>query len=147
MANLVATTSGTVSATTLTSPKMLCGGANAFIEYVGSISINNGVTIDLLRNDSGYGKMIGFCNYTAELSGGRYSGIFTFSISRYELEGVNSILNNTPNGLSTSYRQESDPQLNWIQFTNNTGQNGTFYFNIRSGATVGFTSTYLTRVK
>ena len=77
----------------------------------------------------------------------RYSGIFTFSISRYGLEGVNSILNNTPNGLSTSYRQESDPQLNWVQFTNNTGQNGTFYFNIRSGATVGFTSTYLTRVK
>ena len=147
MANLISTSSGTLSSTILTSPKMLCGGSNAFIEYVGSISINNGVTIDLLRNDSGYGKMIGFCNYTAELSGGRYSGIFTFSISRYGLEGVTSILNNAPNGLSTSYRQESDPQLNWIQFTNNTGQNGTFYFNIRSGLTVGFTSTYLTRVK
>lgn len=147
MANLIATSSGTLSATTLSSPKMLCGGSNAFIEYVGSISINNGVTIDLLRNDSGYGKMIGFCNYTAELSGGRYSGIFTFSISRYGLEGVNGILNNAPNGLSVSYRQESDPQLNWIQFTNNSGQNGTFYFNIRSGATVGFTSSYLTRVK
>lgn len=147
MANLVSTSSSQISATTITSPVLLCQGSNAFIEYVGSISINNGSTIDLLRNDSGYGKMIGFCYYTADLSGGRYYGIFTFSISRYGLEGVSSILNNTPNGLSVSYRQEGDPQLNWIQFNNNTGQNGTFYFNIRSGATVGFTSTYLTRIK
>jgi hypothetical protein len=147
MATLIATTSANLTATTLTSPLMLCGGSNAFIEYVGSTSINNGVTIDLLRNNSGYSKMIGFCNYTAELSGGRYAGIFTFSISRYGLEGTTSILDNSPNGLSVSYRQESNVDLNWIQFVNNTGQNGTFYFNIRAGATVGYTSTYLTRVK
>ena len=147
MASLQGTSSGTISATTISSPLMYCSGSNAFIEFTGSVSINNGVTINLLRNDSGYGKMIGFCNYSANTTNANYYGIFTFSISRYGLEGVSSILNNSPNGLSTSYYQEGDPQLNWIQFTNNTGYNGTFYFNIRAGSTVGYTSTYLTRVK
>ena len=64
MANLISTTSSELTATSITSPKML--SSNSYLgmnEWVGSVAINNGSSVDLICNVSGYARTIGLCNF------------------------------------------------------------------------------------
>ena len=146
MANLIGTSSSQLSATSITSPKMLLsnqyGGMN---EWTGTAAINNGSSVDLICNVSGYARTIGLCNFFNFTTGTWRYGIFEFDVSRYGLQ-------HTPilswGDYSVSHYQECNVDRNWLRFTNTSGQNGlTIYFNIRILNSAGYESSILTRVK
>lgn len=148
MANLQATSSSELTASTITSPKMLLsnqyGGMN---EYVGTVAINNGASVDLICNTSGYTRTVGLCNFFNYTTGSWFYGIFEFDISRYGLQHT-PILRWTSDSYSVSHYQESNVDRNWLRFTNTSGVNGLLlYFNIRILNSAGYESSILTRVK
>ena len=148
MANLQATSSSELGATTITSPKMLLsnqyGGMN---EWVGTVAINNGASVDLICNTSGYARTVGLCNFFNYTTGSWHYGIFEFDISRYGLQHT-PILNWASGNYSVSHYQEGNVDRNWLRFTNTSGVNGlTVYFNIRLLNSAGYESSILTRVK
>lgn len=148
MANLQATSSSELTASTITSPKMLLsnqyGGMN---EYVGTVAINNGASVDLICNVSGYARTVGLCNFFNYTTGSWFYGIFEFDISRYGLQHT-PILSWTSGNYSVSHYQESNVDRNWLRFTNTSGVNGLLlYFNIRILNSAGYESSILTRVK
>jgi hypothetical protein len=146
MANLIATTSSELTATSITSPKML--SSNSYLgmnEWVGSTAINNGSSVDLICNVSGYARTVGLCNFFNFTTGTWRYGIFEFDVSRYGLQHT-SIL--ADGAYSVSHYQEANVDRNWLRFTNTSGQNGlTIYFNIRILNSAGYESSILTRVK
>ena len=148
MANLIGTTSSELTATSITSPKMLMsnqfGGMN---EWVGSVVINNGSSVDLICNVSGYARTVGLCNFFNFTTGQWNYGIFEFDVSRYGLQHT-AILNWGAGNYSVSHYQEGNVDRNWLRFTNTSGQNGlAVYFNIRILNSAGYESSILTRVK
>lgn len=146
MANLISTTSGTLGATTITSPKMLLSNAyTATNEFTGYVAINDGASVDLICNTGGYMRMIGLCNFFNYTTGSWRYGIFEFDVSRYGLQ-------HTPilswGGYSVSHYQESNVDRNWIRFTNTSGQNGLeVHFNLRVTNVTSYESSILTRIK
>lgn len=148
MANLQATSSSQLTASTITSPKMLMSNAyGAMNEYVGTVAVNNGASVDLICNTSGYSRTVGLCNFFNYTTGSWFYGIFEFDVSRYGLQHT-PILNWISNNYSVSHYQESNVDRNWLRFTNTSGVNGlTIYFNIRILNSSGYESSILTRVK
>jgi hypothetical protein len=148
MANLIATTSSELTATSITSPKMLLSNSYAAMnEWVGTATINNGSSVDLICNVSGYARTIGLCNFFNYTTGTWHYGIFEFDISRYGLQHT-PILNWVSGNYSVAHHQEANVDRNWLRFTNTSGQNGlTVYFNIRILNSSGYESSILTRVK
>lgn len=146
MANLIATTSSELTATSITSPKMLMSNSyGAMNEWTGTAVVNNDSYVDLICNTSGYGRTIGLCNFFNYTTGTWRYGIFEFDVSRYGLQHT-SIL--SYGGYSVSHYQEANVDRNWLRFTNTSGQNGlTIYFNIRILNSSGYESSILTRVK
>ena len=146
MANLIATTSSELTATSITSPKMLMSNTyGAMNEWTGTAAINNNSSVDLICNVSGYARTIGLCNFFNYTTGTWRYGIFEFDVSRYGLQHT-SIL--SYGGYSVSHYQEANVDRNWLRFTNTSGQNGlTIYFNIRILNSSGYESSILTRVK
>ena len=147
MANLIGTSSPQLSATSITSPKMLLsnqyGGMN---EYTGVVAVNNGASVDLICNTGGYTRTIGLCNFFNLTTGGWLYGIFEFDVSRYGLQHT-PILSSS-NSYSISHFQEGNVDRNWLRFTNTSGMNGLeVYFNIRVLNSTGYESAILTRVK
>jgi hypothetical protein len=146
MANLIATTSSELTATSITSPKMLMSNSyGAMNEWTGTAAVNNGSSVDLICNTSGYMRTIGLCNFFNFTTGTWRYGIFEFDVSRYGLQ-------HTPilswGDYSVSHYQEGNVDRNWLRFTNTSGQNGlTIYFNIRILNSSGYESSILTRVK
>jgi hypothetical protein len=148
MANLIATSSPQLTATSITSPKMLLsnslGGMN---EWTGTAVINNGASVDLICNVNGYVRTVGLCNFFNFTTGQWNYGIFEFDISRYGLQHT-PILSWGSGNYSVSHYQEGNVDRNWLRFTNTSGQNGlTVYFNIRILNSAGYESSILTRVK
>jgi hypothetical protein len=146
MANLIATTSSELTATSITSPKMLMSNTyGAMNEWTGTAAINNGSSVDLICNVSGYARTIGLCNFFNYTTGSWYYGIFEFDVSRYGLQHTSILSSGT---YSVSHYQEGNVDRNWLRFTNNSGVNGlTVYFNIRILNSSGYESSVLTRVK
>ena len=146
MANLIATTSSELTATSITSPKMLMSNSyGAMNEWTGTSVVNNGSSVDLICNTSGYMRTIGLCNFFNYTTGSWFYGIFEFDISRYGLQHTPILSWGT---YSVSHYQESNVDRNWLRFTNNSGVNGlTIYFNIRILNSAGYESSILTRVK
>jgi hypothetical protein len=147
MANLVASSSSELSATSITSPKMLLSNSfNGMNEYTGVVAINNGASVDLICNTSGYVRTIGLCNFFNLTTGGWLYGIFEFDVSRYGLNHT-PILSSS-SSYSVAHFQEGDVNRNWLRFTNTSGMNGLeVYFNIRILNSAGYESSILTRVK
>ena len=148
MANLIETSSSELNATSITSPKMLLSNAyGGMNEWAGTVSINNGSSVDLICNTSGYMRTIGLCNFFNYTTGSWFYGIFEFDVSRYGLQHT-PILNWASGNYSVSHYQESNVDRNWIRFTNTSGVNGlTVYFNVRLLNSAGYESSILTRVK
>ena len=148
MANLQATSSSQLTATTITSPKMLLSNAyGGMNEYTGTVAINNGASVDLICNVSGYTRTIGLCNFFNYTTGSWFYGIFEFDISRYGMIHT-PILSWTSGNYSVAHYQESNVDRNWLRFTNTSGVNGlTVYFSIRLLHSAGYESSILTRVK
>jgi hypothetical protein len=148
MANLIGTSSSELGASTITSPKMLLsnqyGGMN---EWTGTVAINNGSSVDLICNVSGYARTIGLCNFFNYTTGSWFYGIFEFDVSRYGLQHT-AILNWASGNYSVAHYQEANVDRNWLRFTNTSGVNGLeVYFNIRLLNSSGYESSILTRVK
>jgi hypothetical protein len=148
MATLVATTSGTLSATSVTSPIQTNGGSSAILEYSGAVSMANNASINLITNNSGYARMIGTVYFMAVRNSTSWSfGMFSFTTSRYGTSYSN-ILQSDWGGYSCANVQDgADVNINSLQFTNSSGDSGTFYFNVLIESTVTTTSSYLTRIK
>jgi hypothetical protein len=148
MANLIGTTSSELSATSIQSPKMLMSNTyGAMNEYVGSAACNNGASIDLICNTSGYGRMVGLCNFFNLTTGSWLYGIFEFGISRYGLQHT-PIMSWTSGSYSVSHYQEANVDRNWLRFTNTSGVNGlSIQFNLRVTNAAGYDSSILTRIK
>lgn len=148
MANLQATTSGTLSATSISSPITTNSGTYAMIEYAGSVSMANNAAINLITNNSGYVRMIGMAYFMAVRSSTSWSfGMFSFTTSRYGTSYSN-ILQSDWGGYSCANIQDGgNVDINSLQFTNSSGDSGTFYFNVLIENTVSVSSSYLTRIK
>jgi hypothetical protein len=148
MANLISTTSSELTATSITTPKLLLSNAyGAMNEWTGTATVNNGASVDLICNGSGYMRTIGLCNFFNYTTGSWFFGIFEFDVSRYGLIHT-PILNWTSGNYSVSHYQETNVDRNWLRFTNTSGVNGlTIYFNVRVLNSAGYDSTILTRVK
>jgi hypothetical protein len=149
MASIQATTSPELSATTITSPKMLLSNTYySMNEYAGSVALNNGASVNLLCNGGGYMRMIGLCNFFNFTTGTWRYGIFEFDVSRYGLQHTPILAYGGTGTYSISQYQEADVNRNWLVFTNTSGQNAiSITFNIRATNVTGYDSSILTRIK
>ena len=148
MANLIATTSPELSATSVSSNVTLNNGSFAMLEYAGSVFISNGGTANLIGNASGYVRMIGITHFMALRSSTSWSfGMFSFHTSRYGSAYTN-LLESDWGGYSISnFQDPNNVEINYLRFNNTSGDSGTFYFNILIENTVSVTSSILTRIK
>jgi len=147
MANLQSSTIPTISATTISSPKLLLNNSlTGMNEYRGYVGISNGASADIFANTGGYANMSGLCQFFNYSSCAWFYGIFGFSISRYGLN-FNSILNNT--SYSVAYYQDpGNANISWLRFTNSSGCNGLeMHFNLYVTNTSSYSSPYLTRIR
>jgi len=148
MATLTATSSPQLTATSITSPKMLLSNTfGAMNEYSGIVVITIGASVDLICNSGGYMRTIGLCNFFTLTNGQWHYGIFEFDVSRYGLQHT-PILNWPGSHYSVSHFQEANVDRNWLRFNNTSGLIGIeCYFNIRILNSSNYDSTVLTRVK
>ena len=148
MASLTNVTGTTITATQITSPITQNGGSSAMLEYAGSTSISNSGAINLIGNTGGYAKMIGQVYFMAVRNSTSWSfGMFSFETSRYGT-GYSTILQSDWGGFScANYQDPNNVDRNFLQFTNSSGDSGTFYFNVLIENTTSVTSSYLTRIK
>ena len=148
MANLIGSTAPTISATQISSPLTLMETGNGMIEYSGSVFLNNGSSVDIITNNSGYSRMVGMGHFMAVRSSASWSfGMFTFQCSRYETSFTN-ILQSDWGGYSiANYQNPGDVNINSLRFTNSSGDSGTFYFNFLVQNHVSESSANLTRIK
>lgn len=152
MANLQSTNiNGTLTATTsLTSPKLLTGTSDDFMEWTGTASIpssyNNPTNyVDLLANNGGYERMYGTLTwvvYQSQIQGGS----FKFQLSTYGFQPY--MLVDTSGYFSVSSVSTGYPNTT-LRFTNTVGTvwgDGTYVFNVRVTGLGGysFASSYLT---
>ena len=147
MANLQSTTVPTISATTISSPKLLLNNSlTGMVEYTGYTGISDGASADIFANTGGYAQMAGLCQFFNYSSCAWFYGIFGFSISRYGLS-FNNILNNA--SYSVAYYQDpGNVDISWLRFTNSSGCNGTeIYFSMYVNNTTSYSSPYLTRIR
>lgn len=148
MATLTSVTATSVSATSVTSPITQNGGSNCIMEYAGSVSMSNNASINLITNSGGYSRMIGTVYFMAVRSSTSWSfGMFSFETSRYGTNYSN-ILQSDWGAYSCANNQDpNNVDINSLQFTNNSGDSGTFYFNVLLENTTSTSSSYLTRIK
>jgi hypothetical protein len=145
MANLVDTSLTTLSASNISSPKILNTSSHAIKEYVGSIYLTNNQSVDLFGNADTWVRLPGMCNFYGEMVSMAWTfGIFDFNISYYGL--VQNVIMNSDVGAYTLAHYSESSANNYLRFTNTAGQAGTFYFSI---TTPGFSTilTPLTRIK
>ncbi len=148
MANLIGTSAPTITATQITSPLTYMDTGNGMIEYAGSVFLNNGSSVDIITNNSGYSRMVGMGHFMAVRSASSWSfGMFTFQCSRYGT-GHTSLLESDWGGYSISnYQDPGNAEINSLRFTNSSGDSGTFYFNFLIQNHVSESSANLTRIK
>jgi hypothetical protein len=148
MANLIGTTSPTISATQITSPLTFMNTGNGMIEFRGSTFLSNGGTADIITNSSGYSRMVGLGYFTGIMSASSWTfGHFTFQCSRYETSYAN-ILQSDWGGYSiANYQDPGNVNINSVRFTNSSGDSGTFHFTLLIQNHVGGTSSITTRIK
>ena len=148
MANLTATTSPELSASSISSPITQNNGNFAMLEYAGSVFISNGSSADIIGNFSSYVRMIGIGHFMAVRSSTSWSfGMFSFNTSRYGT-GYSNLLESDWGGYSISnYQDPGNVDRNYLRFTNSSGDSGTFYFNLLIENTVTVSSSILTRIK
>lgn len=148
MANLQASTSDTLSATSISSLINILNASSMMMEYVGSTSMANNTSINLIGNTGGYSRMIGTVYFMAVRNSTSWSfGMFNFETSRYGT-GYSNILQSDWGSYScANYQDPGNVDINYLQFTNNSGDSGTFYFNVLIENTTSVTGSYLTRIK
>ncbi len=148
MANLIGTTSPTISATQITSPLTFMNTGNGMIEFRGSTFLSNGGTADIITNSSGYSRMVGLGYFTGIMSASSWTfGHFTFQCSRYETSYTN-ILQSDWGGYSiANYQDPGNVNVNSVRFTNSSGDSGTFHFTLLIQNHVSSTSSITTRIK
>ncbi len=140
MATLQASTvNGTLTASTsLTGGYIQTNGYN-MKEYSGTVSINNGATVNIFGNQADYDRMYGFIGWTA-YTGYITSGLVAFQLSYYGIHV--QTLASSQGGWSMAH----SPTAGWTPwncaFTNN-GQSGTFLFTVQPFGG-SFVSSYLT---
>jgi hypothetical protein len=146
MATLQATTIPALTATSVTSPLTYDSGTYAMLEWAGSTSLANNASADIICNTSGYARMIGTCYFMAVRSSTSWSfGMFSFSVSLYGVLSSTQLQSDW-GSFSLSHYNESYNN-NWLRFTNDSGDSGTFYFNVLLENAVGSNSNILTRIK
>jgi hypothetical protein len=147
MANLVGTTSPQLIATSISSPITNNNGSYAMLEYGGSAFISNGSSVDIITNNSGYARMVGIVHFMAVRSSTAWTfGMFSFTTSRYGTS-FNNLLESDWGSYSCTNAQGANVDINSLRFINNSGDNGTFYFNVLIENTVSHSSPTLTRIK
>jgi hypothetical protein len=148
MALLTSISVPTISASSITSPITFMETGNAMVEYTGVVLINNGSSVDIITNLSGYSRMVGFGYFTGIMAASSHTfGHFSFQCSRYETS-YTALLGSDWGGYSISnYQDPNNVDSNSVRFTNSAGDNGTFYFTFLVQKHVSITSNYLTRIK
>lgn len=147
MANLIATTSPQLLATSISSPITNNNGSYAMLEYGGSSFMSNNSSVNIITNNSGYARMVGIVHFMAVRSSTSWSfGMFSFTTSRYGTSFTN-LLQSDWGSYTCSNSQEANVDINSLQFTNNSGDSGTFYFNVMVENTVSISSPILNRIK
>jgi hypothetical protein len=147
MANLVATTSPQLIATSISSPFTINNGNLAMIEYGGSAFISNGSSVDIITNNSGFVRMIGIVHFMAVRNASSWTfGMFSFTTSRYGTS-FNNLLQSDWGSYNCTNAQAANVDINSLRFINNSGDSGTFYFNVLIENTVSHSSSILTRIK
>jgi hypothetical protein len=148
MANLISTSSPELSATSISSPITQNNGTNPMIEYAGSVFISNGGTANLIANTSGYVRMVGIGHFMAVRTSTSWSfGMFSFHTSRYGTSYSNLLESDWGGYSCSNYQDPNNVEINYLRFTNSSGDSGTFYFNILFENTVSVSSSILTRIK
>ena len=110
MATLQTTTAPTVSASNITSPLAYNNGSLALIEYSGVISININSSVDLITNNSGYGRMTGYGYFVGATAAANPYGYFSFGVSRYGVLSTNLISLSSGNYSLSNFKT----QIMWI---------------------------------
>lgn len=147
MANLIATTSPQLLAASVISPITNNNGDYAMLEYGGSSFISNNSSVNIITNNSGYVRMIGIVHFMAIRSATAWSfGMFSFTTSRYGTSFTN-LLQSDWGAYTCSNSQAANVDINSLQFTNNSGDSGTFFFNVLIENTVSVSSPILNRIK
>ena len=147
MANLLATTSPQLTATSIVSPNTTNNGNLSMIEYSGSVFISNGSSADIITNNSGYARMVGIVHFMAVRNASSWTfGMFSFTTSRYGTS-FNNLLQSDWGSYSCTNAQAANVDINSLRFINNSGDSGTFYFNVLLEHTVSHSSSALTRIK
>ena len=148
MATLTNVTGTTITATQITSPITQNGGNNAMLEFAGSVALSNNGSVNLMGNSGGYSRMIGQVYFMAVRNSTSWSfGMFGFETSRYGT-GYTTFLQSDWGSFScANYQDPNNVDINYLQFTNNSGDSGTFYFNVLIENTTSTSSSYLTRIK
>jgi hypothetical protein len=148
MANLISTTSPQLLATSIQSPLTFNNGNLAMLEYGGSISLSNGSSVNLITNNSGYVRMIGMVHFMAIRNSTSWTfGMFSFTTSRYGTSFTNLLESDWGSYGVSNFQDPGNVDINSLQFTNNSGDGGTFYFNVLVENTVSMSSSTLTRIK
>jgi hypothetical protein len=148
MANLQASSSGTLSATQISSPINTLNAGSMMMEYAGSTSMANSAAINLIGNTGGYARMIGTVYFMAVRNSTSWSfGMFSFETSRYGTGYTNILQSDWGSYSCANYQDPGNVSINYLQFTNNSGDSGTFYFNVLIENTTSVTGSYLTRIK
>lgn len=148
MANLVATTSPQLTATSISSPLTFNNGNLPMLEYAGSAFISNNSSVELITNNSGYARMVGIVHFMAVRSASAWTfGMFSFTTSRYGTSFTNLLESDWGSYTCSNFQNPSNVDINSLRFTNNSGDSGTFYFNVMIENTVSISSPTLTRIK
>lgn len=148
MANLQASTSTTLSATSISSNTTINNGSYAMMEWAGSVFLDNGSSVDIITNNSGYVRMVGMGYFMAVRSSTAWSfGMFSFTTSRYGTSYSNILESDWGGYLCSNYQDPGNVDINSLRFTNSSGDDGTFHFNILVEHTVTTSSSYLARIK
>ena len=146
MATLQTTTAPTVSASNITSPLAYNNGSLALIEYSGVISININSSVDLITNNSGYGRMTGYGYFVGATTAANPYGYFSFGVSRYGVLSTNLISLSSGNYSLSNFQDPNNVDINSLRFTNNYSS-GTYSFSLIIQAAMSATSNVLTRIK
>lgn len=148
MATLTTISAPTITASSITSPLTYMDTGNGMIEYTGSVFLNNNGSVDIITNNSGYSRVVGFGYFMGVMSASSWTfGHFSFQCSRYETSYTNLLQSDWGGYSISNYQNPSNVDINSVRFTNTSGDSGTFYFTFLLQNHVSESSSYLTRIK
>lgn len=148
MANLVASTSTTLSSTVVSSPITTITHSYALREFGGSVYIAGGASSDILLNSDGYTRMVGNLYFSGAMTTiSNMFGIVDFHVSRYGVGYETRMISDWGSYSLSHYQDPGNANNNYLRFTNSNAGGGTFYFAIVVNSVAPSSSSVLTRIK